>query len=97
MSDKVLVPLPDGRWLALAPEVFAEGLRQGAPFNPAAGAAQPAQEEPLLDAKQLAEKLHVPVRRIEDGARQGVIPAVRVGRYVRFRRSAVEAALVNGR
>ncbi len=29
MTDKVILPLMDGRWIALSPETFQKGLQQG--------------------------------------------------------------------
>jgi excisionase family DNA binding protein len=45
----------------------------------------------LLTAAEVAELLGVPVRWVRDAARNGLVPHVRLGRYVRFRREAVEA------
>ena len=100
MSDRVLVPLPDGRWLALTPETFRQGLADAAAFGPApiaAGAAgEP--EPPLLDAEQLAEAMGVAVTWVEQAARDGRIPSVHAGRWRRFNRAAVEAVLAaNGK
>ncbi len=51
------------------------------------GAAKPNHgPEPLLDAKAAALLLHVPTTWLREAARQGRIPAVRLGHYVRFRR-----------
>jgi excisionase family DNA binding protein len=38
----------------------------------------------LLDAGEVAERLHVPARWVKDAARDGKLPCVRLGRYVRF-------------
>jgi excisionase family DNA binding protein len=40
---------------------------------------------PLLAAEELAERLKVPVSWVYEQSRQGNIPTVRVGRYIRFR------------
>ena len=48
-------------------------------------------DDRLLDASEAAELLHVPVRWIREGARTGRLPCVRLGRYVRFRRSTLTA------
>lgn len=45
----------------------------------------------LLDANGVAELLRVPASWVYAEARAGRIPHVRVGRYRRFRRSALEA------
>lgn len=93
MTDKVILPLPDGRWLALCAEAFEEALRAGAHFAPPPPAAPAAVRELLLDSTQLAAALGVPQTWVEQSARLGRIPSVRAGRYVRFSRRAVEAAL----
>jgi excisionase family DNA binding protein len=45
---------------------------------------------PLLTADELAERWRVPVGHVYRLAREGRIPAVRLGRYVRFHPDAVE-------
>jgi excisionase family DNA binding protein len=40
---------------------------------------------PLLAPEELAERLKVPVSWVYEQSRQGNIPTVRVGRYIRFR------------
>jgi excisionase family DNA binding protein len=43
----------------------------------------------LLTAAEVAEMLVLPERWVRDASREGRIPHVRLGRYVRFRREAV--------
>jgi excisionase family DNA binding protein len=101
MADRVLVPLPDGRWLALTPEALRDALAEGskliaAPVTSASVVQQT--EEQLLDAEQLAEVLALPVTWIEQAAREQRIPSIQAGRWRRFRRSVVEHALcANGK
>lgn len=45
----------------------------------------------LLNAAQVAAYLHVPTSWVYAEARAGRLPHVRVGRYRRFRRGAVDA------
>lgn len=101
MSDRVLVPLATGQWLALSPEVFAEALQAGRKALAAAGAAgagEASDTEPLLETEELAAVMKLPPTWIEQKAREGVIPSVQAGRWRRFRRSAVETALAaNGK
>jgi excisionase family DNA binding protein len=47
----------------------------------------------LLDAKEVAERLSVPVSWVREQTRLGAIPHIRLGRYVRFEWSEVEAWL----
>ncbi len=55
--------------------------------------AEPEPTNQLLDAKALGERLEVPETHVREQARQGRIPSIRVGRYVRFDEAAVRAAL----
>jgi excisionase family DNA binding protein len=52
--------------------------------------------EPLLSAEQVAEWLAVPRLRVYELGRLGEIPAVRIGRTVRFARAAVEEWIAAG-
>ena len=45
----------------------------------------------LLTAEQLAKRWQVPASHVYRLTRQGDIPAVRLGRYYRFRLDAIEA------
>jgi len=38
----------------------------------------------LIDAAEVAELLHVPERWVRDHTRSGLIPHVRLGRYIRY-------------
>ena len=86
MTDRVLIPLPDGRWLGLTPEQFAEAEQSGrelAAATPAAAAAGSRDE--LLTAEQLEQCTNVPASWWEQAARERRVPHARIGRYVRFR------------
>ena len=43
----------------------------------------------LLDAGEIAELLHVPTRWVRENTRSGLIPHLKLGRYVRYRHDAV--------
>ncbi len=47
----------------------------------------------ILLADEIAQILRVPKGRVYELARQGKLPAVRIGRQIRFREDAVEAWL----
>lgn len=47
--------------------------------------------EPLVDVEAIAERLGVDPSWVYDRARRGIIPHIRLGRYVRFRVSDVDA------
>ncbi len=49
--------------------------------------------ERLLDAREVAERLNVPVSWVRESTRSGCMPHVRLGRYVRFELAEVEAWL----
>ena len=51
----------------------------------------PAFFEPLLDDKQAGEMLGLHPKTLQRLARQGEIPAIRIGRYWRFRASSLNA------
>jgi excisionase family DNA binding protein len=93
MTERVVIPLAGIGTLVLDSETYRAALAEGARLNPRAnGGRQPPIDEPLLDAEQLAEKLHVPVSWIEQAARENRIPSHQFGRWRRFKRSEVEEA-----
>ena len=47
----------------------------------------------LLDAHEVAERLHVPVSWVRESTRSGAMPCVELGRYRRYDWPAVEAWL----
>ncbi len=47
----------------------------------------------LLKADEVAEALQVPKPRVYELARQHALPAVRIGRQIRFRQEAIETWL----
>lgn len=47
----------------------------------------------LLDAREVAERLHVPVSWVRESTRSGAIPHVTLGRYKRYVLADVEAWL----
>jgi excisionase family DNA binding protein len=97
VADRVLIVLPGVGTLALDREAYEEALTAGRELNGASVASAAASEESLLDADQLAVELGVPVTWIETAARQGRIPSLEFGRWRRFRRSEVEAAVRSAR
>jgi excisionase family DNA binding protein len=91
MTDRVFVPLPDGRWLALSLEAFESALVAGSEAIAAPAPSSGAASEPLLDAEDAAAQLGVSARWLEDCARAGIVPHHKLGRFVRFRVSDVAA------
>ena len=92
MAQRVLIPLPGVGTLALEEETYRRALEEGAKLNPL-NDPETDPNERLLDSKQLADILQVPVTWIEQQAREGNIPSLPFGRRRRYRRSAVEAAI----
>jgi excisionase family DNA binding protein len=86
MTDRYMIPLPGIGTLVLDADVFRACLVAEA--KPA-----PDEDEPLSDTETLARQLSLPSSWIEQAAREGRIPSVRFGRWRRFRRSEVEAAI----
>lgn len=98
MMDRVLIPLAGIGTLSLSREAFEAALAEGSRAIAAPAIATTPDVEPLLDAEQLSTQLgNVPVTWIEAAGRDGRIPSVECGRWRRFRRSAVERALSNGK
>ena len=61
------------------------------PTSPTAGAVYTAGVfEPLLSAEEAAEHLRVHVKTVQKLARENRIPCVRMGKYWRFRLSAID-------
>lgn len=99
MAETVLVVVPGLGTLALDRAEFDRARQRGQEML---GVATPAQahaanDEGLLDAAGLSECLNVPATWVEQAARDGRIPCVKVGRRVRFRRADVEAAISTAR
>jgi excisionase family DNA binding protein len=48
----------------------------------------------LMTARQLAGVFQVPVSTVEDYARRGILPSIKLGRHRRFLRTQVEKTIV---
>lgn len=90
MTDRILIPLPGIGTLALSREAFEAALAEG---SKAVTAPTPPADEPLLNAAELAASLSLPRTWIEERTRRGELPCIRAGRWIRYNRRAVEAAL----
>jgi excisionase family DNA binding protein len=93
VTDRIVIVLADGRLLALEAEAYRAALEEGEKLPGAPAVARDPPDEPLLDAGQLAAALGIPESWIEAKGREGVIPSLEFGRWRRFRRSEVEAAV----
>jgi hypothetical protein len=91
MGDRVLIPLPGIGTLALSADAYRDGLAEGAKLAAAAAPSSAPTGDPLLDAEQAAAQMSVTARWLEDSARAGIIPHVKLGRFIRFRVSEIAA------
>jgi excisionase family DNA binding protein len=95
MTDRFLIPLPDGEWLALDEQHFADGVAAGRTLArgpvPASTASIPTQ--PLLNSADMAALLGCNDTLVEQMAKEQRIPSIRVGRLLRFEPQQVLEAL----
>jgi excisionase family DNA binding protein len=96
VSDRILIAVPGIGTLALDYATYREALSEGAKLGGSSTPLQMPSDEPLLDAEQLSAALGIAVTWIEQKAREGVIPSLEFGRWRRFRRTEVEAAVRAG-
>jgi excisionase family DNA binding protein len=96
MTDRVLICLPDGRWLALSADVFREALENGSALvaQPAPSAV-PQPSAGLVTADEIGEATHMSRSTVYELAKAGVLPSVRVGRRIRFDREKVMTVLAS--
>lgn len=83
MTDKVILPLMDGRWLALSPETFQKGLQQGHELMPEEQNA-PANGEQWLTVPEAAERTRVSKSYWYEAIRVGDCPSRKFGTAVRI-------------
>ena len=84
MTDRIIVPLADGRWLALSREAFSDALEQGARLMPSPGTPEPQDGPEWLSAKHMAELTGMSETYWQEEARCGRAPSRRFGRSLRF-------------
>jgi excisionase family DNA binding protein len=84
MADRIAVPLPDGRWLALDRDTFDAALAAGVSLGHPAPSISTSTVDVLLTPEQIAERLGLPQSWIEEATRQGRIPCHEFGRYRRY-------------
>ncbi len=73
--------------------LLAARLLDDAASDPEQGHSNPVGSEDLFTARELADRLKLPESWIHSAERDGRIPSVRAGKYVRFNLSDVERAL----
>ena len=91
MSDRILVPLLSGEWLALDAQTFAEALNRGAELIPCPASNDALSDAQLFTADEMAERTRVPKSWWLEAAKRDDIPHVRLGKYVRFPASILSA------
>ena len=91
--NTVLIPLPDGRNLAMEIDTYREALARGQSIAPTAAVPQPASTSEVLDADGMAKRTNVPASWWLEAARRGDVPHIRAGKYVRFDLAAALSAL----
>jgi hypothetical protein len=96
MAD-VLISI-NGNWLALSTEQLQHALQRGQAVIGAAVSHSAAETPPerVLDAEGMQSETGIPASWYLDAARQGKIPHIRAGKYVRFRLGEVLDALSAG-
>lgn len=96
MTDRVLICLPDGRWLALSADLFRAALQSGAELAaPSAVSAAPQPASGLVTADEIGEATHMSRSTVYELAKAGVLPCVRLGRRIRFDREKVMTVLAS--
>jgi hypothetical protein len=73
-----------GEFLALSQDQFQEAVKRGRELMPPKPVAAAQQADTILDAEGMASVTSVPASWFEEKARQGKIPHIRAGKYVRF-------------
>jgi hypothetical protein len=91
VADRVLIPLPGVGALLLDRETFAAALAAGAEMTAGSVPSPASAAERLLDADQAAAQMNITPRWLEDSARAGIIPHVKLGKFTRFRVSEIAA------
>jgi hypothetical protein len=91
VNKLICVALPDGRWLAMDQAAFTAALAAGAELTARGPSPANTITEPLLDSDQIAAQTGMNARWFEDMARAGIIPHMKLGKFMRFRLSEIAA------
>lgn len=97
MVDVVLISL-NGELLALDLAAFEEARQRARELlpSPSPSAAPAATSDEILDAEGIAQRTGVPASWFEQAAREGRIPCLHFGKYVRFDLKQVLETLASG-
>ena len=91
MTDRVILPLADGRWLALDPESFQQALLQGNKLMPLEQANRQDDEKPQwLPVREVARLCNISETFLYDEIKLKRIRSRLLGRAVRIHRDFVE-------
>ena len=91
MTDKIILPLADGRWLALSPNDFQQALNQGGKLIPQEQANRQDDEKPQwLPVREVARLCNISETFLYDEIRLKHIRARPFGRAKRIHRDFVE-------
>lgn len=97
-TETVIIPMPDGRALALELAAYQAALDRGREIVGARSeAATAALADQILDAHGMEQLTGVPESWWLEAARGDRVPCIRAGKYVRFRVAAAIAALEGAR
>jgi excisionase family DNA binding protein len=91
----LVLTLPDGACGAFTRQELTEARARAAElgFGTSASVSAPASPEKLLDSKGMAALLDAHDTTLEQMARDGRVPSIRIGKLLRFEPAAVIAAL----
>jgi len=91
----IVVPLSDGRALALTLAEYQAALERGRELVPAATGApsRSAPADEVTDAAGMEQRTGVPASWWAEAARRGDVPSIQAGKYRRFRVAAALDAL----
>lgn len=93
MAEKEYLLIPFGtEFIALSQEIFNKALERGRRIMQVGPSQQP-EVERLLDSDEAAKLTAIPSSWFLEAARQGRIPHIRAGKYVRIRMSDIIQAL----
>ena len=94
MADKVILPLMDGRWLALTPETFQKGLLEGSELMPMGGTTEnltPGDDRPIwFSIQEVARLCNISETFLRGEISLRHIHARHFGRMLRIHRDYVE-------
>jgi len=91
MTDRIILPLTDGRWIALSPDDFQQALEQGKRLMPQERANRQDDEKPQwLPVREVARLCNISETFLYDEIRLKRIRSRQFGRAVRIHRDFVE-------